>query len=51
MNIQDWFPLGWTGWIIIYQENNWEEPRFAFVSVKAVAIQIFDGDDGSDSSN
>jgi len=29
MNIQDWFPLGWTGWISLLSKGFWlsEEPR------------------------
>ena len=25
MNIQDWFPLGWTGWISLYIQHNYRK--------------------------
>ena len=41
MNIQDWFPLGWTGWISLLEEQNYCSTRQGFDLEKAAEIFFF----------
>ena len=48
MNIQDWFPLGWTGWILMYVNVNlnrksrhvWTNANFVISMPATVTITI-----------
>ena len=44
MNIQDWFPLGWTGWISL-QSRHWDKSdvqmlKLSYKEVKAAIMKI-----------
>ena len=41
MNIQDWFPLGWTGWIALsprYSQRSSPTPQVKIISSKALSF-------------
>ena len=41
MNIQDWFPLGWTGWIPCYPRDSQEStPTPQFKSINSLALSF-----------
>ena len=42
MNIQDWFPLGWTGWISLSPRDSQESsPTPQFKSINSSALRFF----------
>ena len=42
MNIQDWFPLGWTGWISLQFKGLWREssPTLQFKSIRSSGLSF-----------
>ena len=41
MNIQDWFPLGWTGWISLHARDSQEScPTLQFKSISSLALSF-----------
>ena len=40
MNTQDWFPLGWTGWISLLAKRLSRSPRPQFKSINSSAISF-----------
>ena len=42
MNIQDWFPLGWTGWILLAVQGTLKEssPKPQFKSINSLAFSF-----------
>ena len=39
VNIQDWFPLGWTGWISLSTRDSWESsPTPQFKSINSLVL-------------
>ena len=41
MNIQDWFPLGWTGWIFLQSKDSQESsptPQFKIINSSALSL-------------
>ena len=38
MNIQDWFPLGWTGWISLQSKESSPTPQFKNISSSALSF-------------
>ena len=41
MNTQDWFPLGWTGWISLQSRDSWESsPTPQFKSIHSSALSV-----------
>ena len=44
VNIQDWFPLGWTGWISLQSRNSQESsPTPQFKSINSLALSFLYG--------
>ena len=44
MNIQDWFPLGWTGWIFLPSKDSQESsPTPQFKSINSFALSLLYG--------
>ena len=44
MNIQDWFPLGWTGWISLQSKGLSESsPTLQFKSIYSLALSLLYG--------
>ena len=41
MNIQDWFPLGWTGWISLLSNKLESSPTPQFKSINSSALSFF----------
>ena len=41
MNIQDWFPLGWTGWISLQSNKLESSPTPQFKSINSLALSFF----------
>ena len=42
MNIQDWLPLGWTGWLSCSRRDSWESsPTPQFKSINSSALSFF----------
>ena len=39
VNLQDWFPLGWTGWISLQSKGLWRVPCLQHHSSKASILQ------------
>ena len=41
MNIQDWFPLGWTGWVsLLSQDSQESSPAPQFKSINSLALSF-----------
>ena len=38
VNIQDWFPLGWTGWISLQSKESSPTPQFKNISSSALSL-------------
>ena len=38
MNIQDWFPLGWTGWIVLQSKGLSRTPKFKSINSLALSF-------------
>ena len=38
MNIQDWFPLGWTGWITLQSQESSPTPQFKSINSLALSF-------------
>ena len=44
MNIQDWFPLGWTGWISLHSRDSQEfSPASWFESINSLVLNLLYG--------
>ena len=43
MNIQDWFPLGWTGWISLQSRGLESFPTPQFKSINSLALRFLYG--------
>ena len=41
MNIQDWFPLGWTGWISLQSNKLESSPTPQFKSINSLVLSFF----------